>query len=410
MKRKDPVRERESSYGLRVIALAVLCSLLSVPAIAGVIQITSDSYDNRYPSIDGDRIVWIRQINNKGQVMMYDLTSKSETQITTNPAADHERAWISGNTIVYNDDGGKQFYYDLYLYDIPTKTVTAITDTHDVDTMALLYFRISGQDMYWSNFMYDIATKTKTTIFVPPHSSCTAMEKSGYYGVYGCLLDQTTGKAEFSLVNLKTNAKVPLNIDKNALRGMALSSFAFSGHRIAWTDLRNGNMTTDPSVPFGIRVTNSDIYMYDIDTKKETQVTSDPGNQYVLGISGDKLWYTDDRSGKPELVLRDIPTNQETRVSIMDELDAYAIMPDPNAISGDRLVYFRTDTSAKGKICVYSPSISGTISKPGSSSQAGSGQPSGGTGVSKTPVSVHIAVLALVLSGLFFTKNRMRTF
>jgi beta propeller repeat protein len=52
--------------------------------------------------------------------------------------------------------------------------------------------------------------------------------------------------------------------------------------KIVWEDERNGN---------------SDIYMYDLSTKKESQITSDKSNQKNPEIFGDVIIWMDDRNG-----------------------------------------------------------------------------------------------------------------
>jgi beta propeller repeat protein len=386
----------------RMLLIFLLFSIIITPAIAGVIEIPTGSYASS-PSIDNNRIVWIDE--HSGQVMMYDLDTQTRTQITTN-SHNHLNPMISGNTIIYSDDGGTKVNYNLFMYDIPTKTETAITDTHDIDYSSNV--GISGRKIFWSNYMYDIPTKTRTTIPVPPSPShsqiCSQMVKTENVGVYGCSEEKNYPIPEFYLVDFRTNEKTLMNIPTTARAGIGLWPLVgISGHRFAWTDWRNGNISYDPSAYLGIKSENADIYMYDLDTKTETPVTKDPGNQSLVGISGDKLWYTDDLNsvGKAELVVHDIPTNQETRVSIK-ELDPTRLGGDPNVISNDKIVYVR-----QSNIYLYSPSISGTISSGvgGSSSESAPATNSGQPIKGKTPISLSVIILAIVVALLCYKQK-----
>ena len=53
---------------------------------------------------------------------------------------------------------------------------------------------------------------------------------------------------------------------------------AIYGNRIVYADDRKGN---------------SDIYMYDLSTKKETQITSSPDNQVSPAIYGNRILWKD---------------------------------------------------------------------------------------------------------------------
>jgi hypothetical protein len=388
--------------GCRTLFIVFLFTTIIPPAIAGVMEIPTSSYASS-PSIDNNRIVWINE--HSGQVMMYDLDTQTGFQITTNSHL-HRNAMISGNTIIYLDDGGTKVSYDLYMNDIPTKTETAITDTHDIGEAG-----ISGRKIFWSNFMYDIPTKTRITIPVPPPPSwrqvCSQMVKTEDFGAYACSEEKNYPIPEFYLVDFRTNEKTLMNIPSTARAGIGLwPTLGISGHRFAWTDWRNGNISYDPSAYLGIKSVNADIYMYDLNTKTETPVITDPGNQGLVGISGDKLWYTDDlnSAGTAELVVHDIPTNKETRVSIK-ELDPTMLGGEPNVISNDKIVYVR-----QSKIFLYSPSISGTISSGvgGSSSKSAPGTNSGQPIQSKTPISQFVTIIAVVVAGLGFKMRIIR--
>ena len=95
------------------------------------------------------------------------------------------------------------------------------------------------------------------------------------------------------------------------------------GDKIAWTDERNGNY---------------DVYMYDISTGQETQITTDPARQQVSSIYENKIAWSDYRNGQNngDVYLYDISTGQETQITTNTEDQFYPL------IYGDKIVF--TDT------------------------------------------------------------------
>ena len=60
---------------------------------------------------------------------------------------------------------------------------------------------------------------------------------------------------------------------------------------------------------------NSDIYMYDLDSKTETQITSDKASQIEPAISGDKIVWTDRRNQNTDIYMYDLTTKKETQIT-----------------------------------------------------------------------------------------------
>jgi beta propeller repeat protein len=62
-------------------------------------------------------------------------------------------------------------------------------------------------------------------------------------------------------------------------------------NRIVWTDMRNSNLTPDDWMQW-----NVDIYMYDLTSGEETQITTDGSNQLLPAIHGDSIVWEDYRN------------------------------------------------------------------------------------------------------------------
>ena len=112
-----------------------------------------------------------------------------------------------------------------------------------------------------------------------------------------------------------------LNETQISHSGDAYSCAAIYGNRIVWTDYRN---------------VHSDIYMYDISTSKETQITT-TGLSYPTMerpcIYDNKIVWIDDRSGIREVYMYDLSTNQETQITTSRGWKFYP------AIYGDRIAW-----------------------------------------------------------------------
>ncbi|MFC1624616.1 putative Ig domain-containing protein, partial [Candidatus Omnitrophota bacterium] len=110
------------------------------------------------------------------------------------------------------------------------------------------------------------------------------------------------------------------------------------GDKIVWRDLRNGyndiymydlstsletNITNDflrqyrPAIYENkiVWVRSNDIYMYDLSISQKTQITSDSYSQNCPTIYGDKIVWHDKRTGNWDIWMHDLSTSQETQIT-----------------------------------------------------------------------------------------------
>ncbi len=94
---------------------------------------------------------------------------------------------------------------------------------------------------------------------------------------------------------------------------------AIYGDIVVWRDYRN---------------VNGDIYGYNLKTKQEFQITTDPAEQYDSVIYGDIVVWYDHRNGNTDIYGYNLKTKQEFQITT-DPADQY----NP-AIYGDIVVWY----------------------------------------------------------------------
>jgi beta propeller repeat protein len=105
------------------------------------------------------------------------------------------------------------------------------------------------------------------------------------------------------------------------------------GDRIVWTDDRNGNY---------------DVYMYDLSSSTETQITISESNQSDPAIYEDRIVWADDRNGNTDIYMYDLSSSTETQITTNESNQS-----DP-AIYGDRIIW--TD-DRNGIADIYTPDV-----------------------------------------------------
>ena len=245
------------------------------------------------PAIYGDKIVWQDYRNGNPDIYMYDLTTKTETRITTSVAQASSPA-ISGDKIVWQDS--RNGNSDIYIYDLTTKTETRITTSvAQAGSPA-----ISGDKIVWQDYrsgksdiyIYNLTTSTETQITNDTFDQVSPAI-SGDKIVWQ---DYRNGNTDIYMYNLTTLAETKITTSiVNA------QSPSISGDKIVWSDYRNSN---------------ADVYMYNLSTGVESQITSDLSNQYNPSISGDKIVWEDWRNNYSQAYLGILDTTPPSFASL----------------------------------------------------------------------------------------------
>lgn len=224
-----------------------------------------------FPNIRDRRGILAEDGTNQ-QIYSYDLSSNQIIPIT-NLLILNQNPSIFNDKVVYvgGGDNFEQEIDQIYMYDFSTNIRTQITNYEDDNSVGAPY--IYGNKIYYTKpfelgiFSYDILTGVKSRIYLPP---------------------------------------IDTQID----------NFKVYGNKLVWQENRNGNL---------------DIFMYDLSTNRERQITSDPSFQLNPEIYGNKIIWEDNRNQNIyNIYLYDLSTNTERRIaegnnpSIYNEKIVYA--------------------------------------------------------------------------------------
>jgi beta propeller repeat protein len=149
-------------------------------------QITTNESDQMGPAIYGDRIVWIDSRNGNWDIYMYDLSTKKENQITTNPS-DSLYPAIYGDRIVWGDD--RDGNWDIYVYDLATGQESHTTDRSDQYYPDIYDDRIVWTDMRNGNADVYMGTLSTSS----PVAAFSASPTSGKAPLTVAFTDKSTG-------------------------------------------------------------------------------------------------------------------------------------------------------------------------------------------------------------------------
>lgn len=277
--------------------------------------------------IDGTKVVW-SAFNNKSEIgkdpyydetansniFLYDISTGSTRQITTNASGQiMPKVW--GDYIVWQDnrnDSVKDMNpeWDIYLYTISSREEKLISTAPGIHTNP----SINDNKVVWEDgrnfkgkkelrwggnvpenntdiYMYDIKTGKEEAIATGALQECNPT----IYGNYIAWEDRNTNgfAAEIYLYDLNKKEKIRVTKDKfNQSQPKLFDKY------LVWTDERNGTSTND--VYANGKEPNSDIFLYDIEARKEYLMTGKEP-QIMPAISENYLAYITSRQVNAEV-------------------------------------------------------------------------------------------------------------
>jgi beta propeller repeat protein len=230
------------------------------------LQITNDLSSQMNPRVWGNYIIWqdsrndpVKDYPGRWSLYLYDINSEKE-KLICNTLAAHSTINISDNKIVWEDE--RNF-----------KGEDGIRGGDNVPE--------NNKDIY----MYDILTEVETPVATESLMECRPDISSNYI----VFEDRNNGSlnADIVLYNISTKEKTFITKDK-----YDQGTPRIYGHYVVWMDERRGTSTND--VIINGQMPNSDIFLYDITTKKEKLLTGDEP-QIMPGISKKWIAYVNSR-------------------------------------------------------------------------------------------------------------------
>ena len=217
---------------------------------------------------------------------MYDISSGIETQITDD-SANQQSPDIYGDYIVWGDYRDYPGNSETYVYNVLTEVETRLTFTpegevsHSIFGNRIAWTSTAGTSPYpeANIFVFDLVTfSTRRLTPIDGYGQVSPT----IYGNRVAWIDGSFGHAIETLDITSSNSPYQVPTDTVSYKG-GLSLF---GDRLVWSDLRNQNNDL-----------NYDIFLFDFNTRTESQLTSRTSRQTVGGLYGTRLVWTDDRNG-----------------------------------------------------------------------------------------------------------------
>jgi hypothetical protein len=152
-------------------SIAVLAILLTVilgySTLACSGQVVKNSYEDTFPYVKGDYLVWRGKIRGNWEIFLYNIVAQELSRVTNNDYDDISPQ-TDGNYVVWL--GFSRFGGEIFLYDVLSKETTQITDDSNTDSLP----QIANGRVVWASwkvtdsvepgeiFLYDIVDDTQT--------------------------------------------------------------------------------------------------------------------------------------------------------------------------------------------------------------------------------------------------------
>ncbi|TGC10674.1 hypothetical protein [Methanolobus halotolerans] len=235
-------------------------------------QITTNGSIQWSPAIYDDLVVWEDARNGNWDIYMYNLSSEEEIQITENKFAQLNPA-VCNDTVVWEDN--RNGNWDIYMYNVTSGEEIQIT----MNGSDQLSPAISDGIVVWEDYRNFNMTEDNANL---------------------TLQDIAQVNADIYMYNITTAEEFNVT-DNNSWQGEP----AVHGDRIVWTDLRDKDQVVED--PDNTRqdsiVFDADIYMYNVTSGEEWQVTANESWQNQPDIHDGMIIWTDYRNGNLDIYM-----------------------------------------------------------------------------------------------------------
>ncbi|MDQ1253573.1 MAG: hypothetical protein QG646_2745 [Euryarchaeota archaeon] len=278
-----------ASVSIAIVLLLILISSTASASITEARITTSGKAAN--PDIYGNKIVWQDTRNGNSAIYALDLSTKKEIHVNdklrlTDPA-------INGNKVVFVRNNT-----DIYIYDLSTDKKTVIHS--GIPFLPVYDPAIYGNLVAWE---FDQPTSIDAKIRCYDLSTQQTTDLAGYStawspAIYGKRIVWTEGNESYNSPDIHMyDLSSPQDRWGTWIShsGKANISDIYSD-KIVWADNLSGNW---------------DIYMYDLSTMKETQITTNPSDSINPVIYGNNLVWQDNRNGNWDIYAYDLITHQQ---------------------------------------------------------------------------------------------------
>jgi len=313
------------------------------------VQITEDASYQERPFISGNKIVWEDNRNANKDIYMYDLLTNKEVQITTDSSNQHSPSVYESKIIWEDHRSGNG---DIYLCDLEGNTgditewcntlapeggLRQITNNPDREWYPLIH----GDKIVWLNikdweiYLYDLSTNKERKITDTP----TTNDKTNpsIYGDKIIWSDNRNGGWDIYIYDLSTNEEKQITLDSSdqVLSGNEMDiTHSIYEDKLIWSDFRNGNW---------------DIYLCDLEGNTGDitewcntlapegglrQITNNIQEQSYPSIYNDKIVWHDYRNADIDIYMYDLPTNKEIQVTGLESINLEELFPNDKIIGG----------------------------------------------------------------------------
>lgn len=240
----------------KIISTAlILMFLMCLSSVASAWQLTTVGTGHN-PATYGNLVAWSDGTSGTGgNIHVYDLSAKKDTVINSSSAS---YPAIYGNKVVWHDDSSGTPI--LTVYDLKSKTSSQITQNVDSSSIPV----ICGNIIAWSAndgvYMRDISKSTQTLIGTGVNPDIDGT-KIVYTNDTGGAFSDMFGLGIGSVINVyDTSSK------KTVECGSGDGAARIYGNKVIWT---NSDMSSGLST----------LVMYDLSTKKMTNITTGSSSQ-----------------------------------------------------------------------------------------------------------------------------------